>query len=754
MKFLFAMLFLLSTWTSVFAQVEIIPTPSRYIPGKNNYQLEKELWVAKKELSLEEFNYFADKLNLLTGLKLQWTDEAKKQTIHFIEIEHQRKDYYEINISAQKIDISFTSLASRFYALNSLLELFYWQDNRVLLGTDHVEDAPKFDWRGLHLDVARHFYSVDEVKRFIDLMAFYKFNKFHWHLTDDQGWRIEIKKYPKLTEIGGFRDSTLNAHYNTVPRTYNRERTGGFYTQEQIKEVVAYAKNRSVEVIPEIEMPGHARAALAAYPELSCTGKQLGVEGLWGVFEDIFCSKPSTIAFLQDVLSEVIPLFPSEYVHIGGDEAPKMRWKECPHCQQTIEENALKDEHELQSYFIQQMDDFLSSKGKKLIGWDEILEGGLSSNAAVMSWRGEKGGIEAAEQNHAVVMSPNTYCYFDYYQSGDPSEPLAIGGFLPLEKVYEFNPIPSHLDEGKWKYILGGQANLWTEYISTFDQVEYMVYPRSLALIQSLWCEEKPDYNQFLSGFRKYQEPILKKLDVNYARSIYATKIAVSPAQSGIELTIRGVDSLSRTKVEIEGLPSSFSKEIGWNDTVSLESAKDGVLRTVLVQATGINDERRLKEQEFYLHNGIGSTIELISTPHPKYATGGGFTLVDGVLGAKPWKGNEWLGFNEMNVEFNVNFEGKKSIAHVDISFLDAKGSWIYLPNTLEVFILTEDGKWVLIERSEIVKELNHLTIQATTQKIKFKIQAIDVIPDGAEGAGNLPWTFIDEVQITFEHED
>lgn len=754
MKFSLFFLLTILILSGLNAQVRIIPSPTIHIYGNNSFNLKNGLIVVNSDLSTEEFNYFNDKLHVLTGLNLHKSENTKKSTIVFNPITHSSKDYYAIDISHEKITLSFTSNESRFYAINSLLQLFQSVNGVVVLQTGHVEDAPKFDWRGLHLDVARHFFTVDEVKRYIDLMAFYKFNKFHWHLTDDQGWRIEIKKYPKLTEIGGYRDSTLNDHYNTVPRTYSKVRTGGFYTQEQIKEVVAYAKIRSVEVIPEIEMPGHARAAIAAYPELSCTGEHQGVEGLWGVFEDIFCSKPLTIAFLQNVLTEVIPLFPSEYVHIGGDEAPKMRWKECNQCQRIIKENKLKNEHELQSYFIQQMDDFLTSKGKKLIGWDEILEGGLSSNAAVMSWRGEKGGIEAAEQNHTVVMSPNTYCYFDYYQSGDQSEPLAIGGFLPLEKVYQFNPIPSLLNEDKRKYILGGQANLWTEYISSFDQVEYMIYPRALALIQSLWCERKPNYEQFLSSFRDFQEPILKKLDVNYARSIYATKISVAPAENGIKLTIRGVDSLSRTKVEIEGLPTSFSKEIGWNDSIHLECPKNGVLRTILVSATGVNDQRLLREQEFYLHNGVGSAIELISKPHPKYATGGGFTLVDGVIGVKPWKGNEWLGFNEKEVEFNIDLKELRSIEEIDISFLDANGSWIYLPNSFEVFVLTEDGAWKLVKKMDAVEEKNLLSIQAKTQKIKFKIRALDVIPDGVEGAGNLPWTFIDEVQITFEHED
>jgi hexosaminidase len=306
----------------------------------------------------------------------------------------------------------------------------------------------------LHLDVSRHFFSVDEVKRFIDLMALYKFNTFHWHLTDDQGWRIEIKKYPKLTEIGAFRDSTVIGHYSDRPRKYDVTQYGGYYTQDEVREVVAYAKDRFITVVPEIELPGHSRAALAAYPELSCTGMEQGVEGLWGIFDDIYCSKQETIDFMKDVLDEVVDLFPSEYIHIGGDEAPKTRWKSCPNCQKVIAENGLKDEHELQSYFIGQMDEFLTSKGKKLIGWDEILEGGLSPNAAVMSWRGLKGGIEAARQKHEVVMTPTTYCYFDYYQSGHPSEPVAIGGFLPLEKVYQFEPVPKELSEEEARFII------------------------------------------------------------------------------------------------------------------------------------------------------------------------------------------------------------------------------------------------------------------------------------------------------------
>ncbi len=732
------------------AQCPIIPTPVSFLTQNEYADYSDRIVFRSMDLSKEELAYFDTKMTALYQTKSIIAKKSEKDFIRFTQLKSNQTDYYELTISKSRIDIAFTTPTSKFYALNSLLQLFQQKDGKLLLLTCAIKDAPKFSWRGLHLDVARHFFTVDEVKRFIDLMAFYKFNKFHWHLTDDQGWRIEIKKYPKLTEIGGFRDSTINEHYNTEPRTYKKEREGGFYTQEDIKEVVAYAKLRSIEVVPEIEMPGHARAALAAYPELSCAGEKQSVPGLWGVFDDIFCSKPSTIAFLKDVLSEVIPLFPSQYVHIGGDEAPKMRWKKCGDCQQIIAKQGLKDEHELQSYFIQQMDDFLTSKGKKLIGWDEILEGGLSTNAAVMSWRGAEGGIEAARQNHSVVMSPTTYCYFDYYQSGDNEEPLAIGGYLPLEKVYEFEAIPSQLEQEKWSYILGGQANLWTEYIQTFSQVEYMVYPRALAISEKLWCEKPLNYDEFLLTLRNYQEQNLRDLKVNYSRSMYATKFKANPSENGILLTVRGIDSLSKTKVDIQGLGDPFSKTISWNDSIHIEKAAEGDLRTVLVSASGIDDERTLKEQTFYLHNGLSSKVDLITKPSPTYSTGGGFTLVDGIKASRPWKGNEWLGFNLKEVEFNIELPEIKKISKVEIGFLDAKGSWIYLPKNIEVFALNSDEKWKSIITLEITEESISIPLDIQTNTLKFKIHSIDRIPDGVEGAGNIPWTFIDEVQITY----
>jgi hexosaminidase len=344
----------------------------------------------------------------------------------------------------------------------------------------------------------------------------YKINTFHWHLTDDQGWRIEIKRYPKLTEIGGWRDETMVGHYTETDQKFDGQRYGGFYTQEQIKEVVRYAQSRYVTIVPEIEMPGHAVAALSAYPEYSCTGGPFKTYTKWGISDDVFCAgKDATFTFLQNILDEVIPLFPGAYIHVGGDECPKIRWQACADCQKRMKDNNLKDETELQSYFVKRMEQYIVSKGKKMIGWDEILEGGLPAEAAVMSWRGTEGGIEAAKAGHDVVMTPGAYCYFDKYQGAENKEPLTIGGFLPLDSVYAYNPVPQLLMSER-KHILGAQANVWAEYMPTEKHVEYMVYPRILAMAEVLWTPDNiHDYSSFLQRL-KFQLSKFDKLGVNY----------------------------------------------------------------------------------------------------------------------------------------------------------------------------------------------------------------------------------------------
>jgi hexosaminidase len=423
---------------------------------------------------------------------------------------------YHLEIKPMQIHISASGGQGLFYALTSLYQLMVGAEDGSI-DAMRIKDEPRFQWRGMHLDVARHFFSVAEVKRYIDYLALYKMNTFHWHLTEDQGWRIEIKKYPKLTEVGAYRKGTMVGHYRD--QTWDNLRYGGFYTQDDIREVVAYAADRFITVVPEIEMPGHSLAALAAYPELACTEGPFEVATSWGVFEDVYCPKEETFEFLENVLLEVMELFPSTYIHIGGDEVPKRRWKECSYCQELMAREGLADEEELQSWFIRRIERFLNSHGRQIIGWDEILEGGLAPNAAVMSWRGTQGGIEAAREQHYVVMSPGSPCYFDHYQAQPTEdEPIAIGGFNPLDKVYAYEPIPAELNATEARFILGAQGNVWTEYMKTFDHVEYMALPRMAALAEVLWTPPaQKEYTDFLHRL-KINTQILDFYGANYAR--------------------------------------------------------------------------------------------------------------------------------------------------------------------------------------------------------------------------------------------
>ncbi|MBX7263639.1 MAG: beta-N-acetylhexosaminidase, partial [Chitinophagaceae bacterium] len=444
----------------------------------------------KLALLLQEY------LQVQYNLNIKITEKATTNCIQFITNKKTNNEAYDLVISTNKIEIIGYD-AGLFYGYQSLLQLLpvTIKNKEILLPIVTIKDTPRFEYRGMHLDVCRHMFPLSFLKKYIDILASYKLNVFHWHLTDDQGWRLEIKKYPKLTSIGAYRNQTLIGNYRTVGE-YDNTAYGGFYTQEQAKELVAYARERFVTIIPEIEMPGHALAALAAYPTLGCGDKTTNFQTAqtWGVFDDVFCAgKEETFELLQNVIDEVIEIFPSKYIHIGGDECPKTKWKTCSSCQKRIKDNNLKDEHELQSYFIQRMEKYINNKGRKIIGWDEILEGGLAANATVMSWRGDAGGIAAANQNHDVIMTPASYgLYFDHKQGADRNrEPLSIGGLSTLEKVYLSNPIPAVLEPTKHKFIKGVQANVWTEYIATTNKVEFTIYPRIFALAEIAWTSQE-----------------------------------------------------------------------------------------------------------------------------------------------------------------------------------------------------------------------------------------------------------------------
>ena len=425
---------------------------------------------------------------------------------------------YRLRVDGTRVEIAAPHDAGLFYGLQTLRQLLPITGNgNVSLSAVEVRDAPRFSYRGMHLDVSRHFMPLEFVKKYIDLMAMYKMNTFHWHLTEDQGWRLQINRYPLLTEVGSCRKETMVAkQFN--PYVGDGIRHCGFYTQEQAREIVQYAAERFITVIPEIEMPGHSLAALAAYPSLACTAGPFEVATRWGVFDDVYCPTEETFTFLENVLDEVTRIFPSRYIHIGGDEVPKKRWKESQYAQSLMQREGLKDEHELQSYFIRRIEKVLNARGRRLIGWDEILEGGLAPDATVMSWRGTEGGIAAARQKHDVIMTPGSHLYFDHYQAEPAGEPLAIGGFSPIEKVYSFEPVPAELTEMEARHILGAQANVWTEYIKTPDHVEYMVFPRMLALSEVVWSpKERRSFEDFAVRLRQ-ELPRLDRLGVRYRR--------------------------------------------------------------------------------------------------------------------------------------------------------------------------------------------------------------------------------------------
>jgi hexosaminidase len=515
--------------------VNIIPQPVTVKVGNGRFVINnKTVIAAGDEADRRSANFLNQYLQQVYGFTL---DVDRQESRNYIRLSTRKfvqapeKDAYSLTVGKDGVTVEGDSYAATFYGIQSLIQLLptaatTQQAPNLTVPFITIQDYPRFSYRGMHLDVARHFFEPAFVKRYIDYLALHKLNYFHWHLTDDQGWRIEIKKYPDLASKGGFREGTLIGRY---PGTGNDNlRYGGFYTQEEVREIVKYAADRHITVVPEIEMPGHASAAIAAYPWLSCfpeketviptkasekskqgTGKK--VQETWGVFEDIFCAgKDSTFDFLQNVLDEVLTLFPSPYIHVGGDEAPKDHWKICPHCQARMKAEGLKNEHELQSYFIQRMEKYLNSKERTLIGWDEILEGGLAPNAVVMSWRGQKGGIEAAKQKHKVIMTPGNPVYFDHKQA-QKEDSVTFGGFNPIEKVYAYEPIPKELSAADAPYVLGAQANLWTEYVKYPSKVEYMVLPRMSALAEVLWtAQEKKNW----AGFQRRLPEQLRRYDL------------------------------------------------------------------------------------------------------------------------------------------------------------------------------------------------------------------------------------------------
>lgn len=747
--------FLLLLFNIAFAQnpLPLVPQPTTIEINKGYFVLNKET-VIQADATMFEAQYLQQAIKTQTGFDLKIVPAAANVSKISLSFDlggpaaSGIKEPYELTVSDKTIVIKAEYNQGFFYGIQTLLQLIPSEKkNEIKVPCLLISDQAKYAWRGMHLDCARHFFPVEFVKKYIDYLAMYKFNTFHWHLTDDQGWRIEIKQYPKLTEVGAWRNGSMVGHYNE--QKYDDKRYGGFYTQEQIKEVVAYAKERHITVVPEIEMPGHAVAALAAYPQYSCTGGPFEVGKQWGVLDDVFCPKEETFTFLQNILAEVIALFPSEYIHIGGDECPKTRWKNCPHCQSLMKEKGLKDEHELQSYFIQTIEKFVNSKGRKIIGWDEILEGGLAPNAAVMSWRGTEGGIAAAKQQHYVVMSPGSHCYFDHYQGDPKNEPLAFGGYTPVEKVYSFNPTPKELSKEEAKYILGAQANLWTEYIETTKQVEYMIFPRMMALSEVLWGTANPEkYTDFQNRMIQ-QFPVLDKKGINYSKAIFEITTKVSPSANGILFELNSANDPKKIKYTTDGTAPS-ANSTSYINPIFIDKSQT-------IKAAYFENEKQKSatvEQKFYWSKAIGKKITLVNQPHENYGIGGAFTLVDGMIGNRSKFGRDWLGFSGKDLNATIDLGKSETINKVILCVLESQDSWIYFPQKIEVLLSNDGQNFQSAQQllsTEIKEVKGEVVLEINGQKARYiKVIATNLgkISEGYPGAGAEAWLFVDEIGV------
>jgi len=689
----------------------------------------------------------------LTGLPFQAVPTSLRDNgIYFLPDDRiEQAEGYQLEILPAFVAIRARTAAGAFYGAQSLRQMFGpnmgspvpVKDSTWSAAACIITDYPRFPYRGMHLDVSRHFFPVEFVKRYIDLLALHKFNRFHWHLTDDQGWRIEIKKYPRLHTVGGCRKETLVGHATDLPPRYDGKPYCGYYTQQEVREIVDYARQRFITIVPEIEMPGHASAALAAYPELGCTGGPYEVARSWGVFEDVFCAgNEKTFEFLNGVLEEVCALFPGEYVHIGGDECPKTRWKACPKCQKRMAAEKLKDEHELQSYFIRRAGQILSRYGKKLIGWDEILEGGLPAGATVMSWRGTEGGIAAAKAGQYAIMSPVSHCYFDHYQSDPAQEPLAIGGFLTLQRVYDYEPVPSLLNEEEARFILGAQGNVWTEYMETPQQVEYMAFPRACALSEVLWTPAKKRASgDFIRRLRTHFR-FMENMGVNFARSYYDVRssfaggyvsLSTSDPQAQVKYTLDGSDPKPTSPGMYSPIPLS---------------------KSTTVKAAALVDGRfpgKVLTVRYLVHKALGKPYTLSTWPS-QYSGGEKYALTNGSIGAlRSWA--NWVGLQGADFDPVIDLEETTPIKKVSVSFLVGTASLIYPPRSIELFSSTDGVNFSSVDKRTI----------AADELLGNRIETVTFTPNGigcrylkvvVKGYGLAPqsnektWLFLDEIVV------
>jgi hexosaminidase len=667
---------------------------------------------------------------------------------------------YLLHITPASIKITANKKAGIMYAFQTILQtLPAIRTNAPLnIPAMQVKDYPRFQWRGMHLDVSRHFFSPNLVKEYINLMATYKMNTFHWHLTDDQGWRIEIKKYPKLTSVGAWRVDQTDKVWSDRPQAKKDEPAtyGGYYTQEQIKDIIHYAADRNITIVPELDVPGHSAAAIAAYPYLSCTQQpQLPMTGgnYTGVSSNLCPGNDSVFTFLQNVYAEVINLFPSQYIHIGGDEVDKTSWKHCPKCQARIKGMGLKNEEELQSYFIRRMEKFIVGKKRKMIGWDEILEGGLAPEATVMSWRGEAGGIAAARMNHNVVMTPGSPVYFDQYQGDPVTEPLAIGGFNTLKKVYDYEPIPSELNPEQAKFVLGAQANLWAEYITTPAHVEYMMLPRMLALAEVVWSpKESRDWNSFNERLQS-QFRVFDQKGLHYSKGNFKVSIKPSSRNNQLFVTLSTEAYKGKVYYTLNGEQPGLQSEV-YSDPIKIDSSL--VLKAVTV-VNGKVISSVPAQQSFVMHKAIGRNVIYANPVSRYYMADGPNSLTDGVRGTSE-VGKYWHGFAGRDLVATIDLGKLSPVKTITLGCLQHYRDWIMMPQWVS-FEVSEDGD----QFTEVAKLLNDVSLQDQASVIKdftasfpelkarfIRVTAkkLDALPKGHPGEGQPAWIFADEIIV------
>lgn len=754
------------------ADYQIIPLPQNVEYGAENtgtFLLSNSTKIAYPEgdsAQLRNAKFLAEYVKDMTGRNIEIiTDNGETNNVIILKADidpaltgSASAEGYLLTVDAEKVVINGVSEAGTFYGIQTLRKSLPVNKGNVELPSVTIKDFPRFAYRGAHLDVCRHFFPLDSVKRFIDMIALHNINNLHWHISEDQGWRIEIKKYPLLTEIGSKREGTcIGKDFNSCDSIPY----GGYFTQEEAKEIVKYAAERHINVIPEIDLPGHMQGALAAYPHLGCTGGPYKVWTRWGISEDVLCAgNDSVLIFLGDVLDEITEIFPSEYIHIGGDECPKVRWKECPKCQAKIKQLGLKGDKEhsaeqyLQSYIMKWAEKHLADKGRKIIGWDEILEGEIGPNATVHSWRGASAGANAAKMGHDAIMSPSEYLYFDFYQTEDKdSEYIQIGGYTPVSKVYGFEPVAEGLTPEQAKHIIGVQPNMWTEYIHHFWQIEYQELPRLAAASEVQWTmPEKKDYSNFVKRLSRYFD-IYNLYNYHYAKHVFEVASTVKPDKQNKCVTVQfaTIDD-APIYYTLDGSEPTAKSQIY---TQPLQITESCTYKAKAIRKSG--ETKTVSGDVVFSKNSYKPTT-LLTEPNPRYVNGGAWVLCDALLGSESFGSDYWLGYLANELVATIDFEEPTETSMVTVSTLVLPGDWIFNARSVKVEVSTDGNSYKEVAIAEypalaadsptgkIALDIEYSPI--TAQYMKLTVTPERSIPDWHAGKGGWGFLFVDEISV------